>query len=129
MPDISFDESGLARFQTRHHGEVTLSKNKWDKICAEPERAYYRANGDKVGTTLVNPDNVRYSSHYPNQFHYYKKFATMKLNESIEVPTGKFPFPYFCVIVDDATKRVCTSYPVPHPKPGKDYKANDEKGT
>lgn len=129
MPEISFDSTGFARFQTRHHGEVTLSKTKWDKICAEPERTYYRSNGDKIGTTLVNPDVVRVSSHYPHQFHYYKKFSTMKLGEHIEVPTGRFPFPYFCVIVDESTKRVCTSYPVPQPKPGKDFKPRHEKGT
>lgn len=81
-----------------------------------------------MGTTLINPDNVRHSSHYPKQFHYYKKFATMKLNESLEVPTGNFPFPYFCVIIDETTGRVCTSYPVSKPKPGKEYKAKNEKG-
>ncbi len=129
MADISFDASGIARFQTRHHGEVTLSKIKWDKICSEPERSYYRANGDKIGTTLVNPDCVRYSNHYPNQFHYYKKFATMKISDMIEVGTGRNPFPFLCVIIDHSTKRVCTSYPVPNPKQGKEYKGDNEKGT
>ena len=122
MPNISFDASGFARFATRYHGEVTLSKAKWEKICSEPERTYYGSNGDKIGTTLVNPDIVRHSNHYPNQFHYYKKFGSMKLNAAVEVTTGRFPFPYFCVIVDDTTKRVCTSYPVQSPKPGKEFK-------
>lgn len=125
MPDISFDASGHARFATRFHGEVTLSKAKWDEVCSEPERTHYRFNGDKVGTTLVNPDLVRYSNGYPNQFHYYKKFESMKLNENISIPGGRFP--YFCVIVDAKSRRVCTTYPVDKPKPGKEYK--DEKGT
>lgn len=122
MSDISFDARGFARFATRYHGEVTLSKAKWDKICSEPERTYYRSNGDKIGTTLVNPDIVRFSNRYSNQFHYYKKYESMKLNDAVEVPTGTFPFPYFCVILDDITKRVCTSYPVRIPKPGKEFK-------
>ncbi len=100
---------------------------KWDKICSEPERTYYRSNGDKVGTTLVNPDVVRYSNNYPNQFHYYKKFGSMKLSDEVEVPTGLFPFPYFCVIVDAQTKRICTSYPVQRPKPGKEFKGEESK--
>ena len=122
MPDISFDASGSARFTTRHHGDVSLSKVKWDKVCSEPERTYYRFNGDKIGTTLINPDVVRYSQKYQGQFHYYKKFASMHLNEQIEVPTGKFPFPYFCVIIDETAKRVCTCYPVQNPKPGQEFK-------
>lgn len=122
MPDITFDATGYARFVTRHHGEVTLSKVKWDKVCVEPERHYYRFNGDKVGTTLINPDAVRASSLYPNQFNYYKRFPSVHLSAFVEVPTlpGGFPCPYFCVVIDDSTKRVCTTYPVAKPKPGKD---------
>lgn len=124
MPDIVFDPTGYARFATRHHGEVTLSKTKWDKVCAEPERTYYRFNGDKIGTTLINPDAVRLSALYQNQFNYYKRFHNVHLSEQVEVPTvpGGFPFPFFCVIIDASTKRVCTTYPVAVPKPGKNLR-------
>jgi len=63
----------LARLLTRHHGEVTLSKAKWDTICGKPERYYYRFNGDKVATTLIAPDLVRHHASIGTQFLYYKR--------------------------------------------------------
>jgi hypothetical protein len=122
MPDIAFDSSGQTRFPTKHHGEVTLSKQKWEKICSEQERWYYRFNGEKIGTTLVNPDYVRHHKHISTQFLYYKAFQILNLSESSSVQAARnFPS-YFAVIIDTATMRVCTVYPVLKPKPGKEYK-------
>jgi hypothetical protein len=72
VPDINFGKDGKAIFPTKYHGEVTLSKTKWDIICNEPERHYYRFNGEKIATTLVNPDSVRRHQHEQRQFFYYK---------------------------------------------------------
>lgn len=128
MPDISFDETGRATFSTKFHGEVTLSKNKWDEICAEQERWYYRNNGEKIATTLINPDCVRYHKHIENQFLYYKSFNTLAISAEVIVDTGsRFP-PYFTVIIDVSTARICTVYPVFEPKKGNEYKEpKDEK--
>lgn len=120
MPDIVFGKDGKATFPTKYHGEVTLSKGKWDIICAEPERAYYRFNGEKVATTLINPDSVRHHRHEPNQFFYYKKFLNINLNGGVEI--GAFWGVYFAVIIDVDSGRICTVYPVEQPKPGKAFK-------
>ena len=74
MPDIEFGDDGKCLFPTKYHGGVTLSKAKWEIICGEPERDYYRFNGEKIATTLINPDSVRHHRHEKNQFFYYKKF-------------------------------------------------------
>jgi hypothetical protein len=118
---IIFDKDGFARFQTKHHGEVTLSKWKWDIICGEPERFYYRLNSEKVATTLINPDHVRHHRHIPSQFLYYKAYPQFVLTEGILIPTGtNFPA-YFAVVIDTATSKVCTVYPVAKPKSGKEF--------
>ena len=85
MPDISFGTGGSAIFPTRWHGEVTLSKGKWDRICDQPERTYYRLSGEKVATTLMAPDHVRKHGREPHQFLYYKKFPTCRITEMVEV--------------------------------------------
>lgn len=120
MPDISFGPSGKAVFPTKHHGDVTLSQGKWRTISSEPERQYYRFNGEKVATTLINPDYVRHHKSEPSQFFYYKKYQTIRISDSVEVSPGNGV--YFAVIVDSATKRVCTVYPVAKPKTGKEFK-------
>ena len=122
MLDIVFGKDGKAIFPTKYHGEVTLSKTKWDIICAEPERAYYRFNGEKIATTLINPDSVRHHQHQPNQFFYYKKFLSINLDATVEM--RRFWGVYFAVIIDADAGRVCTVYPVERPKPGKAFKAN-----
>ena len=122
MPDIVFGNNGKAVFPTKYHGEVTLSKVKWDIICAEPERAYYRFNGEKIATTLINPDSIRHHRHEPNQFFYYKKFLNVNLNGALEM--GSFWGVYFAVVIDADSCRICTVYPVDEPKPGKAFKPN-----
>jgi hypothetical protein len=122
MPDIAFDSSGHARFPTKYHGEVVLSKNKWDKVCQAPERWYYHNNGEKVATTLINPDYVRSHATYPNQFLYYKAFTSFTIRDGVEVSTGNPYPPYFAVVIDISTKKVCTVYPTEKPKLGKEYR-------
>lgn len=119
MADIAFDADGKARFPTKYHGEVSFSQGKWWDICARPERYYYRLNGDKVGTTLVNPDLVRHHSANQSQFMYYKRFDKFTIAEGIEAPG---PAKFMAVVIDTATQRVCTVYPTDKPKPGKEYK-------
>lgn len=122
MPDIAFGQNGKAVFLTKYHGEVTLSEAKWSVICSQPERSYYRYNGEKIGTTLVNPDQVRHHQHEPGQFFYYKRFAKLTMNEGVEIsPTGGV---YFAVIIDEQSGKICTVYPVKEPKPGKGFKQN-----
>jgi hypothetical protein len=120
MPDIVFGKDGKAVFPTKHHGEVTLSKTKWDIICAEPERAYYRFNGEKIATTLINPDSVRHHRHEPSQYFYYKKFLNININGAVEM--SAFWGVYFAVVIDESTGRICTVYPVQQPKLGKLFK-------
>jgi hypothetical protein len=122
VPDIAFGQDGKAVFPTKYHGEVTLSAAKWSVICSQPERAYYRHNGEKIGTTLVNPDKVRHHKHEPSQFFYYKNFPKISINDGIEF--GPLGGVYFAVVIDEATGKVCTAYPVTEPKAGKEYKAN-----
>lgn len=120
MPDIQFGSDGLAAFSTKHHGEVTLSKWKWDRICSQPERAFYRFNGDKVATTLINPDEVRHHSHETTQFFYYKAFSSWSIRDGIEAPVPKFAN-YFAVVIDTNTVRVCTVMPTKKIKNGKKF--------
>jgi hypothetical protein len=117
VPDIVFGTDGKVVFPTKHHGEVTLSEPKWGTICCAPERRYYRLNGEKIATTLINPDCIRLHRQNKDQVIYYKKFVPLihvmggpiRLNREV----------YFAVIIDGGTKRVCTVYPVEQPKPGK----------
>lgn len=120
MSDLIFGEEDLARFPTKYHGEITLSKAKWATICSQPERSYYKFNGQKIATTLINPDEVRRHRFEPRQFLYYKRFSTLKLEEAVEkhFPSGI----YFCVVVDESTSKICTVYPVEEPKPGKQFR-------
>jgi hypothetical protein len=91
---------------------VTLSQAKWNTICSQPERYYYRHNGEKVSTTLIAPDYVRHHKTISTQFLYYKKFED-----------GPLPCNYFVVVIDTATQRICTVYPTEKPRPGtKEYK-------
>jgi hypothetical protein len=125
MPDIIFGKDGKASFPTKHHGDVTLSQAKWSTICAEPERHYYPFNGDKVATTLVNPDEIRHHSKEASQLFYYKKFATINLNQ-----TGTFTPAngiHFAVVIDVSTKRICTVFPVYQPKPGNRFNPPPQK--
>jgi hypothetical protein len=118
MADIAFGKDGRATFPTKYHGEVTLSQGKWDIICAQPERSYYRFNGEKVATTLVAPDSVRYHRDEHNQFFYYKRFSSININGIEKGHPGGI---YFAVIIDAKTGKVCTVYPVARPKPGKAF--------
>jgi hypothetical protein len=72
VPDLSFDSDGRVRFTTRHHGKVSLSRKKWDLICSQPERYFYRLNGEKVAATLMAPDFVRFQESEPSKLFYYK---------------------------------------------------------
>lgn len=119
MADITFGSNGLALFSTKYHGEVTLSKWKWDQICKEPERFYYKYNWEKVPTTLVAPDYVRHHKIISTQFMYYKKFDTFMVTDKVE---GPLPCKFMAVVVDTATQCVCTVYPTDRPKLGKEYK-------
>ena len=124
MPDIIFDSTGRVWFPTKYSGEVSLSEEKWNKICSQPERYYYRHNGEKIATTLINPDYVRHHKTEETQLIYYKKFDAVKIAEEI---TGPVPCKFFAVIIDTDTGRVCTVYPVKAPKEGKEYKGGHEK--
>ncbi len=120
MPDISFGPKGTASFPTKHHGDVTLSQAKWNTICSQPERYYYRHNGEKVSTTLIAPDYVRHHKTISTQFLYYKKFESFMILPGVD---GPLPCNYFVVVIDTATQRICTVYPTEKPRPGtKEYK-------
>ena len=118
MPDLTFSQDGRAFFPTKQHGDVSISKEKWDEICKEPERFYYRENAEKIATSLINPDNVRVNSNYKNQVIYYKHFETI-LYQGKEL---SLVVKCWAVVVDFVTKKVCTVYPVRKPKKGVEYK-------
>lgn len=120
VPDIIFAQDGKATLPSKYHGEVTISKVKWGVICSEPERNYYRFNGDKIATTVVNPDLVRCHRHEAHQFLYYKRFNKIMIYEGVEV--GHAHGVWFAVVIDSNTSRICTAYPVIEPKPGKLFK-------
>ena len=123
MPDLNFSKDNRAYFPTKYHGEVSLSKGKWDEICQEPERFYYRDNAEKVPTTLVNPESVRHSKHGGSQFIYYKKFDTIKIgNKEVDASIK-----YWAVVIDSITKRICTVYPTLKPRKGKEYNHKDSQ--
>jgi len=118
LPDLTFNQEQRAVFPTKYHGEVSLSKPKWDEICQEPERFYYRENAEKIATALINPDVVRFHNKYDHQFIYYKMFETIKIgNREVELKIK-----HWAVIIDVTTHRVCTVYPTTKPRAGKEYK-------
>ena len=121
MPDLNFGKNNRAHFPTQYHGEISISKDKWDEICQEPERFYYKENGEKLATTLINPEIVRHSKHGDDKFIYYKKFETIKIGNR-EVSTR---IQYWAVAIDSETKRICTVYPTSKPRMGKEYKHKD----
>lgn len=118
MPNFTFNENNRVELPTKHHGVVSLSKTKWEEICQQPERFYYKDNAEKISTALVNPDYVRHSHNYRDQIIYYKKFDTFQLGNKTMNSFVK----YWAVIIDCKTKRICTVYPTPKPKTGKEYK-------
>jgi hypothetical protein len=120
VPNVTFGPDDKSVFPTKYHGDVTLSKVKWDLICSAAERGYYPFNGEKVATTLINPDIVRYHKKEANQFLYYKKFSNIIIAPGVSATPADGV--YFAVIIDDSTKRICTVYPVPKPKEGKEFK-------
>ena len=121
MPDLTFDRKNRADFPTRYHGQVSISKEKWDEICQEPERFYYRENAEKLATTLINPDYVRHHRIYDNQLIYYKKFDVIKIGgKETEARIN-----YWAVVIDIATKRICTVFPTQKPKKGREYKGGE----
>ena len=122
MADISFDSKGRAQFPTKYHGEVSLSDKKWAAICSQPERRYYKYNGEKIPTTLINPNYVRHHRVIPDQFLYYKKFDRYKVTETAEIPLRSG---FCCVIIDTSTGRVCTVYPTRRIKKGKEFKPKE----
>lgn len=119
MSGLNFDNKDFIQLPTKHHGDVTLSKRKWDIICSQPERQWYKFNSEKVATTLVTPDHVRHHSKESHQIFYYKEFESYKLNEYTTVPMRKRTF--FAVIIDTNSGKVCTVYPVSNPKKGKEF--------
>lgn len=123
MPDLTFNQEKRAVFPTKHHCDVSISKAKWDEICQEPERFYYKENAEKIATTLINPDLVRYSENHNNQFIYYKMFENIMIGNKEVISRVK----YWAVVIDITTNRVCTIYPTPKPKKGKEYKGRDIK--
>jgi hypothetical protein len=66
LPDFDFRNNIRITLPTKYHGIVSLSRAKWQEICQEPERFYYKDNAEKVSTTLINPDYVRHSSNHEN---------------------------------------------------------------
>ena len=123
MAELGFDKSGCIRFPTKYHGDVTLSKKKWDEICLHAERQWYKFNGEKVATTLVTPDRVRYHynhQQYTDQFFYYKEFISYNLTPNITIPVS-IKVKFFAVIIDTNTNKVCTVYAVRNPKKGRDF--------
>ena len=124
MGDIAFGTDERATFPTKYHGEVTFSRAKWDKVCSQPERWYYRHNGDKVATTLVAPDNVRCNDYDKNKFFYYKRFERFSISERVDEP---MVCKYMAVLIDISTKRICTVYPVQKPKSGQEFKPVEAK--
>lgn len=123
MPDILFGADDKVTFPTKYHGDVTLSKQKWDKICGQEERYYYRHNGDKISTTLIAPDFVRHHKDISTQFFYYKAFDRIAISEYVQGPTIQ---KLMAVVIDTATQRVCTVYPTDAPKSGsKEYKPEE----
>jgi hypothetical protein len=119
VPDIEFGNDGKCTFPSKYHGDVTISRTKWDIICDEPERRYYRFNGEKIATTLINPDSVRHHKFEKNQFFYYKKFLRICSDTGIEISCQ--PGIFFAVVIDASTSRICTVYPVEQPKTGKAF--------
>ncbi len=121
MDKLTFGSNGLVHLPTKYNGEVTLSKHKWETICCQPERTWYKFNCEKVATTLVAPDEVRHHTREPNQLFYYKQFSQYRFDERITVPAAKH-FCYFAVVIDTSTGKVCTVFPLDRPKKGKEYK-------
>ncbi len=119
MADIIFDSHRKVIFPTKYHGDVSLSEKKWSIICLQPERRYYKYNGDKIPTTLINPDYVRHHKSNPNQFLYYKAFDCYKITETAEIPLKSG---FCCVIIDMSTARVCTVMPTRKIKKGVEFK-------
>ena len=117
MPDLVFGENNRAYFPTKYHGEVSISKAKWDEICQEPERFYYKENAEKIATTLINPEHVRLSENYPDQFMYYKKFEMIRIGGKEVVSRA----PYWAIVIDTLTRKICTLYPTLKIKHGKEY--------
>ena len=120
MPDLNFSNDGRAYFPTKYNGEVSLSKEKWDRICSQPERYYYRHNGEKVATALINPGHCRFHRDNPALIFYYKDFPTYKLTDKAEGPIPWIKF--MVVLIDKSTQRICTVYPTPRVKAGKEYR-------
>jgi len=118
LSNFDFSTQEIIELPTKHHGVVSLSKIKWEEICQEPERFYYRDNAEKVSTALINPDHVRCSRNHKDQLVYYKEFETFKLGDKEINSHVRF----WAVIIDENTKRICTVYPTRKPKPGKEYK-------
>jgi len=125
VSDISFEVSGKTNFPTKYDGEVFFLKEKWDRICIEPERYYYRLNGEKVSTTLINPDYVRYNRNYENQVIYYKQFDSYMIAENVTAPIPWVKA--MAVVVDVVQKKVCAVYPTDKIKSGKEYKGQLEQ--
>lgn len=122
MGSLSFDTNGYINLPTKYHGEVTLSKWKWDLICSKPERRWYKFNEDKIPTTLIAPEHIRHHHLYDGQIVYYKQFSQYKLDEKTEIPPELISkFKFFAVIVDTKTNKICTVYPVKKPKQGKEF--------
>lgn len=118
MPDIEFEDDGKVSLLTRYHGTVTLSQAKWNVICGKPERYYYRLNGEKVATTLIAPDLVRYHASIAGQFFYYKRFPRWQIVAGVEGPVPML----MAAVINEETRRVCTVFPVMRPKDGKEYR-------
>jgi hypothetical protein len=91
VPDIVFGDDDRAVFPTKFQGNMTLSKTKWTIICEAPERHYYRYNGDKVATTLINPDVVRHHLHNKCQLFYYKKFTQLMMSDQLVFGHRSYP--------------------------------------
>ena len=127
MGSLLFDKEGFAKLPTKHHGDITLSKWKWDEICREPERTWYRFNEEKIATTLIVPDEVKHNSKYAGQIIYYKAFDSYKIFENVEVPAQQ-QFRYFCIVIDPEREKVCTVMPRDKPKKGQEFNEIFNKG-
>jgi len=116
VPDITFGTDGKCSFPTKYHGNVTLSKAKWDIICGAPEKVLlYLQWGKKFpprSSTRTRSDITRRK---PINFSITSaSLLSVSPRSCFSSANGTF----FAVVIDALSNRVCTVYPVPKPKPG-----------
>jgi len=117
MCQVVFDPSGYAVFPTKQHGEIRLSKIKWDKICSQPERGHLVFNADVVATTLVNPDQITRSRDNEEIFFYSKSIDIYRIRPQVKATPPK-GMGCLVIVVNGVKKRFVTAYPTNKTKVG-----------